>query len=41
MNEVYAICNDGFKYKEITLKITDIMGITPNDVDERKVVKFN
>jgi hypothetical protein len=41
MNEVYAIRNDGFKYKEITLKITDIMGISPDDVDERKVMKFN
>jgi len=41
MSNVYLIVNDGFKYKEFTLRITDVMEIAPSEINQREVMKFN
>ncbi len=41
MSNIYLIVNDGFKYKEFTLLITDVMDIVPTGVNPREVMKFN
>lgn len=41
MSNVYLIVNDGFKFKEFTLRITDVMEIAPSTINQREVMKFS
>lgn len=41
MPNIYAIRNDGYKFQQLDLQITDLIGKQPADLDYTKVVNFS
>ena len=41
MNQVYAIRDDGVKFKELDLEILDVTRIAPDNIDEDDIIEFS